>query len=121
MDEIRIEGIATISEKGFCFDSGLPSNETVISAAMKLRGTLNIRENACAAFTGNQRIYLPPQVLPVGQGEDYHVKRTSRHYILQVKLPIVERRAQSQQRLERVVAQAMGQITLDRKEVLDVL
>ncbi|MGN0309193.1 MAG: hypothetical protein ACI4C3_01165 [Bacteroides sp.] len=120
MNIVQIEGYATISEKGFRFDSGLPSNEPVLDEALKLRGTLNVSENACVEFSHSERIYLPPEVHPVCQGEGYRVKRTSRHYILQVKLPIVEKRAESQERLDMIIPHVMNAITLDRKEVLDV-
>lgn len=120
MERIKIEGIATISEKGFHFDSGMPSDEPILDSAIRLHGTLKVRENACVDFVGNGRIYLPPEIHPICQGEGYRVKRTSRHYIIQLKVPVVEKRADTWQRLADIMPRVMGEITLDRKEVLDV-
>ena len=120
MNTVHIEGFTTISDKGFSFDSGLPSDEPMLESALKLRGTLRVSENACVSFSECRRIYLPPEIHPVCQGEDYRVKRTSRHYILQVKLPIVQTRALSQERLDEIIPCVINEITLDRKEVLDV-
>lgn len=120
MQQIKIEGIATITEKGFHFDSGMPSSEPVLDGALKLHGTLRVAENACADFVESGRIYLPPEVHRVCQGEGYHVKRTSRHYIIQLKVPVVESRRASEERILQMVPRVMNGITLDRKEVLDV-
>jgi len=119
MEQIKIEGIATISEKGFHFDSGMPSNEPVLDEAMKLHGTLKVAENACVDFVDNGRVYLPPEIHRVCEGEDYKVKRTSRHYIIQMKVPVVEKRAESEQKLNDIIPVVMGEITLDRKELLN--
>ena len=120
MEQIKIEGIATISEKGFHFDSGMPSNEPVLDEAMKLHGTLKVAENACVDFVDNGRVYLPPEIHRVCEGEGYKVKRTSRHYIIQMKVPVVESRKDSEERINNVVPVIMGDITLDRKELLNV-
>ncbi len=116
---LKIEGIATITEKGFHFDSGMPSNEPVLDEAMKLHGTLKVSENACVDFVDNGRVYLPPEVHRVCDGEDYKVKRTSRHYIIQMKVPVVESRKASQERLEAILPEIMGEITLDRNEMIN--
>jgi len=118
---LKIEGIATISEKGFHFDSGMPSDEPVLDEAMKLHGTLKVSKNASVDFVDNGRIYLPPEVHRVCEGEDYKVKRTSRHYIIQVKVPVVETRAESEEKLNDIIPRVMGEITLDRREILGSL
>ncbi len=115
----KIEGIATISKGGFSFDSGLPSNEQVFDADMKMHGTLKISKNACAEFIDNRRVYLPPEVHPVAQGFNYNVKRTTRHYIISIKVPVVENRQQSEETVNRLLPKIMGDITIDRNEVLD--
>ena len=115
----KIEGIATISKGGFSFESGLPSNEQVFDADMKMHGTLKISKNACAEFIDNRRVYLPPEVHPVAQGFNYNVKRTTRHYIISIKVPVVENRQQSEDTVNRLLPKIMGDITLDRNEVLD--
>jgi len=115
---LKIEGIATITEQGFHFDSGMPSNEPVLDEAMNLHGTLKVSANACVDFVDNGRIYLPPEIHRVCEGEGYKVKRTSRHYIIQLKVPVVERRAESEQRLNDIIPVVMGEITLDRKEIM---
>jgi len=115
---LKIEGIATISEKGFHFDSGMPSNEPVLDEAMKMHGTLKVSKNACVDFEDNGRVYLPPEMHSVGVGDGYNVKRTSRHYIIQLKVPVVESRKASEERINSVVPVVMGEITLDRMETL---
>jgi len=115
---LKIEGIATISEKGFHFDSGMPSNEPVLDEAMKLHGTLKVAENACVDFVDNGRIYLPPEIHRVCEGKDYNVKRTTRHYIIQLKVPVVENRKASEDRILQIVPCVMGEITLDRQEII---
>lgn len=117
---LTIEGIATFTEKGFRFDSGLPSNEPVLEEAKKLHGTMKVCENGCASFESNNRIYLPPEVHQVGSGEGYTVRRTSRHYIIQCKVPVVETRQQSEERLMCMMPCALGDITLDRVDVLNI-
>ena len=117
---MTIEGIATITEKGFHFDSGMPSNEPVLDKPVRMHGTLSINNNASVDFTRRDRIYLPPEVHRIAQGEDYNVRRTSRHYIIQVKVPVVENRKTSEDRLNTIVPIVMGEITLDRKEVINV-
>ena len=117
---MTIEGIATITEKGFHFDSGMPSNEPVLDKPVRMHGTLEVGINASVRFRQNDRIYLPPEVHRIAQGEDYNVRRTSRHYIVQIKVPVIESRETSEYRLTEIVPIVMGEITLDRKEVINV-
>ena len=56
----------------------------------------------------------------VCSGMNYKVKRSTRHYIIQVKVPVVEKRAVSEQKIRDIIPVVMGEITLDRKEILDV-
>ncbi len=120
MRQFEIEGIATFTERGFSFESGMPTNEPVLDEAMKLHGTLKVERNACVVFVDNRRVYLPPEMHSICEGEGYRVKRTSRHYIIQMKVPVVESRKASEQRVWEMVPRVMGGITLDRKEILDV-
>lgn len=115
---IKIEGIATISDKGFSFDSGMPSNEPILDEAIKMHGTLKVSENACVNFVNNNRVYLAPELNRVAEGENYKVKRTSRHYIIQIKVPVVETRKMSEERVRNVIPEIMGEITLDRCELI---
>ena len=119
MQKVQIEGIATFSKGGFSFDSGLPSNEPVFETTRKMHGTLKISKNACAEFVDNGRVYLPPEVHPVAQGFNYNVKRTTRHYIISIKVPVVENRQQSEETVNRLLPKIMGDITIDRNEILD--
>lgn len=116
----QIEGIATFTETGFHFDSGIPSEEPVLNKAWKMHGTLGISMNACVDFKDNGRVYLPPEIHKVSAGENYHVKRTSRHYIIQLKVPVVESRQASEERINNVIPTILGDITLDRKELFNV-
>lgn len=120
MNPLKIEGIATFTGKSFRFDSGLPSNEHVIDKAMKLHGTMKVSQNANVEFADDGRVFLPPHLMNVCSGVNYKVKRSTRHYIIQVKVPVVEKRAVSEQKIRDIIPVVMDEITLDRKEILDV-
>ena len=114
----KIEGIATFSKGGFSFESGLPSDEPVFETERKMHGTLRISKNACAEFVDNGRVYLPPEVHSVAQGFNYNVKRTTRHYIISIKVPVVESREQSEEKINDLLPTVIGEITMDRNEVM---
>ena len=114
---VQIKGIATISDNGFLFQSGLPTDTSVISP-QRMHGTLSVCPNADVAFRHRPCISLPPEVHAVGEGENYRIKRTSRNYIIQIKVPIVENRRESERNIRSVLPEIMGDITLDRKEIL---
>lgn len=118
---IKVEGIATIDNGSFRFDSILPSNETVLDEPLKMRGTMKVSENACVEFQDERRLSLPPEIICVSEGQGYRVKRTSRHYLLQLKVPVVENRAETEDRIVDMMARALGDITLDRKELFNNL
>jgi hypothetical protein len=44
METIKIEGIATFSKNGFSFNSGLPSEETLVTE-QNMRGTMKVSKN----------------------------------------------------------------------------
>lgn len=117
---IRIEGIASISTRGFSFDSGIPSNEPILDYEQKLHGQMLIHQNGCAEFIDNGRVYLPPVINEIARGENYTLRRSTRHYILQVKVPVVESREDSEQKFGELMPLIMNEITLDRKELLSV-
>ena len=116
---MQIKGIATITEKGFHFDSGMPSGEPVLDEARRFHGTLRISENACVEFVDNGRVYLPPEVHRVASGDCFKVRRTTRHYIIQLKLPLAENRRVSEERIIGVLPIVLGEITLDRRELFE--
>lgn len=116
--EFQIEGLATFTPDGFRFDSGMPSNEPFLEQEKNLRGELKIFQNGCVDFKKSTQVYLPPQMEQVARGKDYLVRRSSRHYIIQVKVPIVENRHQSEDKLQQIIPCIMGDITMDRSEVL---
>lgn len=117
MKEVQIEGIATISKGGFSFDSGLPSNEQLCEA-QTLKGRLGIKANGCIDFRRDRRYAnLPPDINSVTDNEDYKLKRTSRHYIVQIKVPIMESRSETQERFDNIVPVVIGDITIDRKDL----
>ncbi len=112
--EIQIEGIATISKGMFRFDSGLPSDEPVVSA-QHLMGRLHIAQNADAVFHQDGRVTnLPPDISTVADGDGYKIKRTTQNYIIQLKVPIAESRKITEERLRQMLAEVMGEITMDR-------
>lgn len=111
-----IEGIATISKGSFRFDSGLPSDEPAVKA-QNLLGRLHISENASVTFCRKGVCAnLPPDIVPVGEGDGYKIKRTTQHYLIQLKVPIGETRAEMEQRILRLLPLLLGDITIDRME-----
>lgn len=118
---LTIEGIATISKGSFRFDSGLPSEESVV-AAQDILGKLHVSENACAYFHQDGRTTnLPPDITSVGDGDGYKIKRTTQNYIVQLKVPVVESRAETEARLRTMLAVVMGDITMDRRELYEMM
>lgn len=118
---IQIEGIATISKGMFRFDSGLPSDEPAVEP-QNLLGRLYIAANASADFQQDGRVTnLPPDISAVADGDGYKIKRTTQNYIIRLKLPIAESRAETEKRLRQMLAEVMGEITLDRRELFDCM
>lgn len=117
MKKITLPGFATISSNGqYHFDSGYPSNSRIVKP-VHVKGMLDIHPNASIDFTPDpERIILPPVNTPVTYGDNYNVKRTSRNYIIQVKVPICETRRDTEKRLRTILTEAMRDITLDRME-----
>lgn len=120
-NEMKIEGMATLSENGFCFDSGLPHDEYLLEKDLELRGRLNILRNGSALFHRSTRVVLPPEVNQVTSGTGYFVKRTNRNYIIHIKVPVLETRRDTQRTLDQLMPVILGEITLDRAEVLGEL
>lgn len=116
---MKLKGITTFCSNGQVhFESGYPCNSRILQPA-RIKGVLDIHPNACADFTPTpERIYLPPVNVPVAYGENYNIKRTTRHYIIQVKVPICETRRETEKRFRGVLPEILGNITLDRKEML---
>lgn len=113
---IQIEGIATISKGMFRFDSGLPSDEPAVEP-QNLLGRLIISQNASADFRLDGRITnLPPDITTVADGDGYKIKRTTRNYIIQLKVPIEESRAEMEERIKQLLPIILGDITIDRTE-----
>lgn len=117
MKELKLEGMATFTKNGFHFDSGIPAGEVLIENPRLLPGKLKISGNACVDFVHTERVYMPPQVHQVADGEGYHVKRTSRNYLIQIKLPLAGKRLETQEFLQSLLQSALGEITLDREEL----
>ena len=118
---IQIEGIATISKGVFRFDSGLPSDEPAVDPQMLL-GHLRVAPNACVDFRMDGRTTnLPPDIQSVADGDGYKIKRTTQNYLIQLKVPIDESRQQTEHRLHQMLAEVMGEITIDRRELHEAL
>ena len=112
----QVEGIATISKGMFRFDSGLPSDEPCVEP-QNLLGRLIIGQNASVNFRLDGRATnLPPDITTVSEGDGYKVKRTTQNYIIQLKLPIYESRAEMEQHIKRLLPIILGDITIDRTE-----
>ena len=114
-----VEGMGIITPGNFKFDSGFPADEE-ITVEQNLKGKLRIAVNGSAEFTPDNRCNnLPPIINKVAEGDGYSVRRTSKNYIIQVKLPILKSRADSEAKLDYIRREIMPAITLDRKELLE--
>jgi len=56
----------------------------------------------------------PPLILPVSEGEDYWIKRSTQNYLVMLRLPVGETRAQTAQRIFDMLPHILGDITIDR-------
>lgn len=120
-EEVRVEGIATLSENSFHFNSGLPQDEPLLDQEIRLRGELHVFQNGTALFHRRTPVSLPPEVHQVSQGMGYYLKRTSRNYIIHIKVPVMETRRDTQSTLDALMPTIMGDITLDRRELMEDL
>lgn len=120
MNKLIIPGVASLSENGqLHFESGCPSDSHIVSGTVRRRGTLEVHPDASVDFQPERpHICLPPQVDIIARGEGYHVKRTTRNYIIQVKMPIVESRRETEKKICGMLPEIIGSITLDRREIL---
>ena len=118
MKTVKLEGVATITSKGFNFDSGLPGNEKVVEKQFSMRGKMRVRQNGCVEFVKNEAAALPPHLDVVVHGVNYLVRRSTRNYIIQVKVPVVENRKDSEDTITNLIPKLLGEITLDRQELL---
>lgn len=116
---VKIEGIATFTKGGFKFDSGLPADEPLLKKQAKLHGTLIIEQNGSTAFRDNGRVYLPPRVNKIGEGDGYKVRRTSQNYIVSIKIPIVEKQIATEQKITEMIPLIIEKINNDRKELIN--
>lgn len=115
----KIEGLATFSNNGFSFDSGLPSDEPVVSE-QKLKGTLNIASNGNVEFINKTRNFKGPDVSKVAETQDYKIRRTSLNYVISLRVPVVEKRVATSKKLKEVIPLIINDISKNRKEILDV-
>lgn len=112
---LSIKGNALIAENKFKF---IPTEEVFYTEPQNLRGNLIINEDASAEFKMDGRCAaVPPTMVPITAGNGCKVKRSSRNYIIQIKVPIFESRAETQERLEEMIPRIVGDITVDRKEL----
>lgn len=117
---IQLSGISNIDSNGqFHFESYCSSDSRILARPIRKRGTMTIGSDLSADFVPDaNRIYLPPLVDVIARGEDYHIKRTTRNYIIQVKVPILESRRETEKKLRGMLPEIVGEITLDRNEIL---
>jgi len=111
-----LDGTSSLNSNGqFHFESGYPSNYPLV-LPKRQRGVLVTHQNACVDFVPDrERVYLPPVVNKIAQGEGYYIKRTSRNYLINVKLPIVMNRRETEKALRGMINEIVGEITLDRR------
>ena len=115
-----VEGVAHISDgQYFLFDSGFCDCEEIVKEQC-MKGKMHISKNGCAEFKQDKRCNnQPPIIDKVCDGDGYSVRRTSKNYIIQVKLPILKSRADTEAKLDYIRREIMPAITLDRKELLE--
>ena len=117
MKTISIEGIATFSKNGFSFNSGLPCEETLVKE-QKMHGTMKVSPNGCAEFKNRNCVYMPPLRTRILTEELLKVNRTTRHYIIQMKVPVIESHDESKRKLMEMLPNVISSITKDRKGLI---
>ncbi|MBR6898989.1 MAG: hypothetical protein IKN29_01695, partial [Bacteroidales bacterium] len=94
----------------------------LLEQEQSVRGVSHVDKMGNMTFEpDNPRVPTPPMMLLVASGKNYRVRRSSQNYIVSLKLPIVQSRAESEELHQAAWAEAMGEITLDRKVIADTM
>ena len=119
MSKIVVEGKMTYEGLSHSFEAK-NGNVELLEQEQSVRGVSHVDKMGNMVFEPDStRMPTPPLMLLVATGKNYRVRRSSQNYIVSLKLPIVQSREESEN-LHRVAwAEAMGEITLDRKVIAD--
>ena len=120
MSKIVVEGKMTYEGMSHSFESN--GNVELLEQEHSVRGVSHVDKMGNMAFEpDNPRVPTPPLMLLVASGKNYRVRRSSQNYIVSLKLPIVQSRTESEKLHREAWADAMGEITLDRKAIADTM
>ena len=102
------------------FEAKENGNVELLEQEHSVRGVSHVDKMGNLVFEpDNTRMPTPPLMLLVATGKNYRVRRSSQNYIVSLKLPIMQSRAESEELHRAVWAEALGEITLDRKVIAD--
>lgn len=120
MSKIVVEGKMTYEGMSHSFESN--GNVELLEQEHSVRGVSHVDKMGNMTFEpDNPRVPTPPLMLLVASGKNYRVRRSSQNYIVSLKLPIVQSRTESEKMHREAWAEAMGEITLDRKAIADTM
>lgn len=122
MSKIVVEGKMTYEGMSHSFEAKENGNVELLEQEHSVRGVSHVDKMGNMVFEpDNPRVPTPPLMLLVATGKNYRVRRSSQNYIVSLKLPIMQSRAESEKMHCEAWADAMGEITLDRKAIADTM
>lgn len=122
MSKIVVEGKMTYEGMSHSFEAKENGNVELLEQEHNVRGVSRVDRMGNMVFEpDNPRVPTPPLMLLVAAGKNFRVRRSSQNYIVSLKLPIVQSRAESERLHHEVWAEALGEITLDRKAIADTM
>jgi len=119
MQEKTLDCRVSFSKKGIVIDSGMPEQEPVLDEGVGThRATVELCQNASAKIRFyNPTAYIPPLMEDVLKTGNLMVKRTSRHFIVTMKFPIIEDSDATAQAHKDMWKKSQKAITSAREEI----
>lgn len=122
MEKIVINGKMTYEGMSHSFEAEGNGNKELLEQELSVRGVSQVDKMGNMVFEpDNPRVATPPTMPLVAVGKNFRVRRSSQNYIVSLKLPIVQSREESERLHREVWADALGEITLDRKQIADAM
>lgn len=124
METKKYEALIEVSENGNVkVSSGLPMNEPVIMWPLeKRRGVMSPMVNGDLSFVADVPCgVLPPQVDTVYREGNVTVKRSSRNYIVTMKVPVIEAAEVTKKRFAKMMKEVSGAIRENRESIKEIM
>lgn len=118
---IAVPGAALVGPHHFAFRPIDDTHDELITPRI-MKGKMTVHGNGNVEFVENSRLAdaKNPLMLPISEDnlEGWKLKRSTQNYIMQIKLPIGLTRQEMQRRIQRMMPQILGEITVDQQELL---